>query len=655
MDNALTDLIKISKNVGSDLTLVQGGGGNTSVKTADGKFMYIKASGTALKDMSADKGWRKIDIAQTLSILKDAGLAAMEVSKREIEIVNRLSFCCVDDLKNAGRPSVEAHLHAILDKYVIHLHPHIIGAYVNSKTGRKIIEKLFSDRKKPILWIDYTDPGFTLAKEVSKMVSEYTSRYGFGPEVLFLEKHGIFISANNAAAAQKLVGSVIKTCGSELKSVIKPAKVKPIAGEIIDNARLSVRRAFFNALGKYVSVSHFLDAEISAFMARKDAKELLSFAGLTPDEMVYANGPAVWLENCDAAKIESKLKSQIAKGAKASAAFLVNGLGLFVAGKISEHITIRDIVKMSLFVRSCAVKLGGVNALNSREQNFINNWEAEAFRKALVAGGASGGELKDRIAIVTGAGSGLGRSLAIGLAKAGVNVGLADIDTVSAKQTAEMIAKELPGITTLVLPCNVTNADSVNDAFAELLNKWGGLDILINAAGVAPAFSLMELPVDKWRFALEVNLTGYFLMAQKAAQIMIAQGIGGNIINLSSKSGIDPSKNNTPYNATKAGELHMSRGWAMELGSHNIRVNSICPGNVFEGSKIWNPEYIKVCAKKYGIKPEEVIPYYVSKTMLNREIKGQDIADAAVFLASDRAKMITAQTLVVDAGQAMVR
>jgi sorbitol-6-phosphate 2-dehydrogenase len=136
---------------------------------------------------------------------------------------------------------------------------------------------------------------------------------------------------------------------------------------------------------------------------------------------------------------------------------------------------------------------------------------------------------------------------------------------------------------------------------------------------------------------------------------MIAQGIGGSIINISSKTGLEASKNNTPYNATKAGELHMARGWAMELGEHDIRVNCVCPGNVFEGSKIWNPEYIKVCAKKYGIKPQEVIPYYVSKTMLKKEIKGQDIADAVAFLTSDDAKMITGQTLVVDAGQVMVR
>ena len=222
-------------------------------------------------------------------------------------------------------------------------------------------------------------------------------------------------------------------------------------------------------------------------------------------------------------------------------------------------------------------------------------------------------------------------------------------------QTCALPISERPDVAALAVGCNVTDEQSVENVFIALLAEWGGLDILVNAAGVAPAYSLMDLPVDKWRFALEVNLTGYFLMARAAAKIMTAQAIGGSIINISSKSGLEPSKNNTPYNATKAGEIHMARGWALELGPHNIRVNSVCPGNVFEGSKIWNPDYIKVCAKKNGIKPEDVIPYYVSKTALNREIKGQDIADSVVFLASDRAQRITGQTLVADAGQVYVR
>ncbi len=264
-------------------------------------------------------------------------------------------------------------------------------------------------------------------------------------------------------------------------------------------------------------------------------------------------------------------------------------------------------------------------------------------------------ELNGKTAVITGAGSGLGRSIAIGIARAGANVVIADINKEEATQTCELINNEMPEVTAMAVLCDVTNEADVEKAFAAVSKSFDSLDILVNAAGVAPAGALVDMPVDKWRFALEVNLTGYFLMAKHAARLMIEQGTGGSIINLSSKSGLNASKNNTPYNATKAGELHMARGWAMELGRHNIRVNSVCPGNVFEGSKIWNPEYIKVCAKKYDIKPEEVIPHYVSKTILNKEIKGRDIANAVVFLASEKSRMITGQTLVVDAGQVMVR
>ena len=264
-------------------------------------------------------------------------------------------------------------------------------------------------------------------------------------------------------------------------------------------------------------------------------------------------------------------------------------------------------------------------------------------------------DLNGKTAVITGGGSGIGKSIATGIARAGANIAIIDINMEEATQTCQLIKEEMPGISAIAILCDVTNEANVEKAFAQIKAELGNLDILVNAAGVAPAGALVDMPVDKWRFALEVNLTGYYLMAKHAAKLMIDQEAGGNIVLISSKTGLDASKNNTPYNAAKAGQLHMARGWAMELGQHGIRVNSVCPGNVFEGSKIWNPEYIEICAKKYGIKPEEVIPYYVNKTILKKEIKGQDIADAVVFLSSDKAKMITGQTLVVDAGQVMVR
>jgi sorbitol-6-phosphate 2-dehydrogenase len=177
----------------------------------------------------------------------------------------------------------------------------------------------------------------------------------------------------------------------------------------------------------------------------------------------------------------------------------------------------------------------------------------------------------------------------------------------------------------------------------------------VAAAGIAPAFPLVDFPVGPWRKALDINLTGYFLVAREAARAMIARGRGGSIILVSSKSGLEASKANSAYNATKAGELHLARGWALELGAAGIRVNAVAPGNVFKGSKIWNQDYIKAVAKKRGIKPQEVIPYYVGLTALGLEIQPEDVAGVVVWLASDAARTITGQVIVCDAGQVFVR
>jgi NAD(P)-dependent dehydrogenase (short-subunit alcohol dehydrogenase family) len=537
-----------------------------------------------------------------------------------------------------------------------------VAAYVNARNGRAEIEKLFKkieNRKLkignflPPLWVPYTDPGFMLAKKIAKLSSEYQNQFGRKPAILFLEKHGLFVTAETADAALRLVHKVISLCSSKLKKFkIQNLKLKTVENQqTITTAKLAIRKGVFDATGQYLPVTYFGKTGAAAeFMTRKDAGKLLATPALNPDELVYANGSAMWIEKCEDERISKKIKAQVGKGQKPPAAFVVKRLGLFVAADKKTAPIVAEITTGSLIIRMNTARFGGILALTKRQQSFINNWESEAFRKQLASAKVAG-ELQNRIAVVTGAGSGLGRSIAIGLAKAGAMVALVDIDKEAAEETVEKIRN----FQTMVVGCDVTNEADVQRAFAAVLENWGGLDILVNAAGVAPAYALVDMPADKWRLALEVNLTGYFLMAKYAARIMIQQRMGGNIINLSSKSGLDASKNNTAYNATKAGEVHIARGWALELGEYAIRVNAVAPGNVFEGSKIWNPQYIKTCAKKYGIKPEEVIPFYVGRTALNREIKGQDVADAVVFLCSDRARTVTGQTLVPDSGQVMVR
>jgi len=386
MDKALADLIRISNETGKDSTLVQGGGGNTSVKTADGKYMYIKASGTALKDMNRKQGWRRLRLDAVLSILEDKSLAKLDARKREPDVVDRLLLACDDNVTSAARPSVESHLHAFLDRCVIHLHPLVVGAYVNAKNGRAELDKLFKNEKFPPLWVPYTDPGFMLAKKIAGLVENYQNQYGKNPAVMILEKHGLFVTAQTAETTLRLVRKVIRLCSTKLKEPKAP-KSKPPAEHDIATAKSAIGKAVFDDTGQSLPVSYFPKHKaVVAFMARKDAAKLLATPALNPDELVYANGSAMWLQKCDAKTITRKLKSLLRKGQKPAAAFIVKGLGLFVAADKKTAPVIAEITAGSLFVRMQATRFGGILALNKRQQDFINNWEAEAFRKKWASG-----------------------------------------------------------------------------------------------------------------------------------------------------------------------------------------------------------------------------------------------------------------------------
>jgi rhamnose utilization protein RhaD (predicted bifunctional aldolase and dehydrogenase) len=401
MDKALSELIRISNVTGKDPTLVQGGGGNTSVKTADGEYMYIKASGTALKDMNERKGWRRMRLEPVLAILKDKSLPKMDASTREPEVVNRLLLACDDNVKIIARPSVEAHLHACLNKCVIHLHPSAAGAYANAKNGKAKLEKLFKDESFPPLWVPYTDPGYMLAKKIARLVDGYQKQFGEKPAILFLEKHGLFITAKTATGALRLVRRVMNRCNSKLKRLkTQDTRLKtktPLARDITA-AKSAIRKAFFEATGARTTIWYYYNDALADFLGQRDAKKMLS-GSLTPDELVYANGPAMWVELKKSGKsrsdvmlegisksIAGRLKRQIEGGRKISAAFLVKDIGLFVAGTAKIAPTVRDIVLYSIFIRTNAYRMGGILTLNKRQEDFINNWESEAFRKKLASG-----------------------------------------------------------------------------------------------------------------------------------------------------------------------------------------------------------------------------------------------------------------------------
>jgi rhamnose utilization protein RhaD (predicted bifunctional aldolase and dehydrogenase) len=233
--------------------------------------------------------------------------------------------------------------------------------------------------------VPYTDPGYMLARRISRLVENYQARYGKTPGILFLEKHGLFITTDSAGGALRLVRRVIKQCNNKLKQP-KTGKLKPVSQELIDDVKACIERGYSEGTGEKATIWHYCNNAIDGFCRQKDAKKMLS-GSLTPDELVYSNGPAMWVTTeSKSESIAKRLSRQIDNGRKPSVSFLVKGVGLFVAGTEKIAPTVRDIVLYSIFIRTNAVRMGGIRTLNKRQEDFISNWESEAFRKKLATG-----------------------------------------------------------------------------------------------------------------------------------------------------------------------------------------------------------------------------------------------------------------------------
>ena len=646
MDEAsLAQLLQISHAIGSNSDYVQAGGGNTSVKSADGHTMAIKASGTTLGQMSETAGWAELDISKLLSIFDRAELASLPTSEREAQVLEHQAAAVVR--KTQGRPSVESPLHALLERVVIHTHPVAVNA-LTCGPGEKALGELTRQGELPPLWIPYTDPGWRLATVIKSAISAYREKHGQPPAVIFLGNHGIFTSAASAQECLALHLEWIERCAKYFEG--KAPSVKTVGPP--DSAHLrktmgELRRVWREARTASAFARWSGDPELAG-LAASDTAGIMATGAFTPDIIVYAGARAVQAESL--AELPAQLKSALAEKTPPRLA-VVREVGSFLlADNVVELDTAEEVAACAARLARLAAGRGGAHVLSPEAADFIINWEVERYRASLLE--AQAAPLAGKVALVTGAGSGIGAGVAWGLVEAGAAVAFCDWDEPAAVEAAKVAAEPRRA---LAVRADVTKEEQVAAAFDRVVGHWGGVDIVVSAAGIPGAGELLDLPLHTWRAALELNLTGYFLVGREAARIMRDQGLGGSMVMIASKSALDASKGMSAYNASKAGELHMMRGWALELGRYGIRVNAIAPGNVFEGSKIWNPEYIKYCAGKKGIKPEEVIPYYTSLSALNREVKRSDIAAATVFLVSEAARCITGQTLVVDSGQTMVR
>ena len=353
MTNTLGELIRISNTVGRNPALVLGAFGNTSLKSADRRFMYIKASGTCLKDMNTRSGWRKLNVAAVIELLdhpsqKNANAAL-------------LSACC--DKKPASlRPSIESFFHAILDACVIHLHPESVLTLACAKDGKKHMEKLFSKEKNPPLWIPYVGLGYISAQKIRSLAGRYERDHGQRPRIFIMQNHGLLVSAPTSAAAMRLVWQVVGTCQKNLP-LLKPVNVKPAGVKIVRGAAEDIRTAISGVTQHDITVTCFNDKTIAAFLKLPNAKQLCSGGPVTNDEAVITGGAPMWLETTDVKAIRRKLQRLAEKGKPLPKGFAVKGIGLFVATENNDADFLADFLRSTMTIRAAAAKLGGPRAI----------------------------------------------------------------------------------------------------------------------------------------------------------------------------------------------------------------------------------------------------------------------------------------------------
>jgi len=663
---ALLELIRISREVGCDPDLVQGGGGNTSVKSKDGRTMFVKASGTSLGQMDESHGWAELELDAARDLVNERQLLKLPSATREAQVLSRLQAMVHCPL--GARPSVESNLHALLDRVVIHTHPVHLNTVLCARDSKDAYRKLCRGLDQEPLYLPYVDPGFVLAVRLADELRGYVDKHGRLPAVVLLENHGVFVSHRDVGPCLKLSAGVTRL-GTRRAGT---ARVNPLT---VDWTPSSGRRASKGRTRSSSSSGGSGEAKIAEvrgallrggvsptlvqldasdlarrFATNRDAVKLARRGAFTPDQIVYCRTYPLVLSGANPDAWQKAVARYRERYQIDPRVILRPGVGVYYAvSNLVEMQVVAEVYRSAMITILSNQGGAGPRFLTRRKAAFIEGWEVEAFRAQLLSGSAK--RLVGRVALVTGAASGLGLGIARGLIDAGAVVIAGDIDSDLLAKTSQEFSRGT------YLPClaNVTDEDSVAAAFRAAESLGGGLDILVNAAGIAPSFPLVDFPIGAWQRTLDLNLTGYFLCAREAARLLLRQNAGGSIINVTSKSGLEASKSNSAYNATKAGEIHLMRGWALELGPHGVRVNCIAPGNVFKGSKIWNETYIRSAAKKKGIRPEEVIPYYTSLSPLGQEIEPDDVASGVLYLVSDEGRKVSGQTLVVDGGQVMVR
>ena len=327
---------------------------------------------------------------------------------------------------------------------------------------------------------------------------------------------------------------------------------------------------------------------------------------------------------------------------------LLPGLGMFTSGKDARTAGIvADIYHHTAWVMRAASGLGPYTSLSAQDAFNVEFWPLELYKLQMAP---SEKELARRVALVTGGASGIGRAVARRLAREGAHVVVTDLDAAGARRVAEEAAADAGPARPLGLGMDVTSEASVEAAVDATVDAYGGLDVVVSNAGIAHGAAIDRMALADWERSFAVNATGHFLVTRATLRVMKAQGLGGSFVFVATKNVMSPGKDFAAYSASKAAEAQLAKVAALEGGPHGIRVNLVNPDAVFRDSGLWSPEVRAERARAQGIGVDEIEDFYRKRNLLGVPVLPEDVAEAVLFLASDRAAKTTGCTLTIDGG-----
>lgn len=676
-----------SNILGADLRLTNYGGGNTSVKItdkdpltgADTEVMWIKGSGGDIGTLTKS-GCAALYMERLLNLTKV--YRGIEFEDEMVELFNH----CIFDLASKA-PSIDTPLHGFLPfKHIDHLHPDAAIAIAAAKDGAKITEELFNGE---IGWVGWQRPGFDLGLQLQTCLAEAAAR-GIKLRGIMLGSHGLFTWGDTAYESYINTLEVIEKCAefleSNYKNVFGGQKIESLATDArqLQAAKLApILRGFcsntdITPSGGKGTIGHFTDdARVLEFINSNDLDKLAPLGTSCPDHFLRTKISPLVLElapNEDLSDV-SALKAKLTPAFEAYRAMyteyyntckhpnspamrdpnpvviLYPGVGMFTFSK--DKTTAR--LASEYYINAVNVMKGAeaVSEYTSLPRQEAFNIEYWLLEEAKLQRMPKPKALSGRIALITGSAGGIGKAIAKKFAEEGACVIINDINEERLETAKAEFIKTFGKDAVATTLLNVTDAASTEKALHAACLAFGGVDIVVNNAGISISKSIAEHSLEEWDKLYDILVKGQFIVSKAGIEIMRKQGFGGDIVNIVSKNAVVSGPNNAGYGSAKAAQAHLTRLMAAEVGADKIRVNTVNPDAVISDSNIWAGGWAEGRAKAYGITVAELPAYYAKRTLLNEIILPVDIANACFALVGGLLSKSTGNAINVDGGVAM--